>query len=366
MTSVTSVTSVTAHDPQPPVRALVVGLGAIGQRHARNLRLLLGERLVLSALRSRRDRRVITDTLALTGDDPEADCDGGVFTHLDDALAAGQDVVLVCNPTRLHVPVARAAIQSGAAVFLEKPVSDDLADAVALRDEAAARGATVAVGCQLRFHPALQSLQRIIADGALGRLVAVHVEEGEYLPGWHPYEDYRTSYAARRELGGGVVLTQIHELDYVQWLFGVPDRLFAVGGTIGSLDIDVEDTASVLALHHVDGRPLAVHVHLDYLQRPPRRTCRVVGEEGTVELDLRAPWLRWTDAGGRVVRHDTFDGFARSTMFVDELAAFLDAAGGRRAPEVDLAHAVDTMRIAAAVRSALDDRSLQILGGEPR
>src|SRR5204863_1605636 len=100
---------------------------------------------------------------------------------------------------------------------------------------ARSRDAVVAVGCQLRSHPALRRLHDLLAEGVLGRLIAVHVEQGEYLPGWHSYEDYRQSYAARRELGGGVVLTQIHELDYVHWLFGLPQRVFAVGGRLGSL-----------------------------------------------------------------------------------------------------------------------------------
>ena len=101
------------------------------------------------------------------------------------------------------------------------------------------------------------------------QIVAFKVEDGllwpyrivyEYLPGWHPYEDYRQSYAARRELGGGVVSTQIHELDYVHWLFGLPGRVFAVGGTLGSLDVDVEDTASAL-FEHVKVRQLLRRVH---------------------------------------------------------------------------------------------------------
>ena len=335
------------------MKALVVGLGAIGQRHARNLRALLGDELELSALRSRRDTRVVTDGLAVGAGHAEDDCNGGVFTDIGAALAAGPDIVLVCNPTRLHVPVAYAAVRAGASVFLEKPLSDDLQGVAELQALAAERQAVVAVGCQLRYHPALLRLRELLGKEALGRLVTAQVEEGEYLPGWHPYEDYRESYAARRDLGGGVVLTQIHELDYVHWLFGLPRRVYAVGGTLGSLDIDVEDTASALFHHHVDGRSVPVHVHLDYLQRPPRRTCRVVGEDGSIAVDLRAPSLVWTDADGRVVERDDYEDFERAHMFVDELADFIDCVRHHRAPEVGLAHAADTLRLALAVRRSL-------------
>jgi predicted dehydrogenase len=328
-------------------RALVVGLGSIGQRHARNLRALLGDDLVLSALRSRRQRGIVSDALEQCAGDPEDGCDGGVFDDLARALATGPDIVLVCNPTRFHVPVARAAVEAGADVFIEKPVSDTLDGVDALAAAARARGAIVAVGCQLRFHPALLRLREVLASGALGTLVAAHVEEGEYLPGWHPYEDYRTSYAARRDLGGGVVLTQVHELDYVHWLWGLPERVFAVGGRLSDLDIDVEDTASMLCAHRVDERPFPVHVHLDYLQQPPRRRCRVVGTGGTVEVDLLAPTVT---CNGAV---ETFPGFDRAHLFVEELRAFLRAVADRTAPAVGLEHAAATLRLALAARRSL-------------
>jgi predicted dehydrogenase len=123
-------------------------------------------------------------------------------------------------------------------------VSDTLDGVDALVDTVERRGLVAAVGCQLRFHPCLLRLRALLAGGAVGRIVAVRVAVGEYLPGWHPYEDYRGGYAARRDLGGGVVLTLVHELDYVYWLFGLPRRLWAVGGHLSRLELDVEDTAS--------------------------------------------------------------------------------------------------------------------------
>jgi predicted dehydrogenase len=189
----------------------------------------------------------------------------------------------------------------------------------------------------------------------------VQIEQAEYLPSFHPYEDYRTSYAARRDLGGGVIVTQIHELDYLQWIFGVPSRVFAVGGRLGSLDIDVEDTASALFEVTLAGSPLPVHVHLDYLQRPPRRSCRVIGEGGDIDIDLREPRLRWTDNDGNVVEEDHFPDHERSRMFMDEMRSFLGAARHEHPPEVDLAQAIATQRMAEAFRVSLESGSLQTL-----
>src|SRR5205823_6534316 len=106
-----------------------------------------------------------------------------------------------------------------------------------------------------RFHPCLARLQKIVEDGLLGRVLAGRVEVGEYLPDWHKYENYQQMYASRADLGGGVILSQIHEFDYLYWLFGLPRRIFTVGGHFSSLEIDVEDVASSILEFVVAGRP---------------------------------------------------------------------------------------------------------------
>jgi predicted dehydrogenase len=190
----------------------------------------------------------------------------------------------------------------------------------------------------------------------------VHAVQAEYLPLFHPYEDYRRSYAARADLGGGVVLTQIHEIDYVHWLFGMPSSVFAVGGRVSELEIDVEDTASALLAYKLDGKALAVHLHLDYLQRPSTRSCTVIGENGVIAVDLRQPSLTWSDAKGKVVREERYPGFERNQMFLDEMRHFLAAARREEPVEVDLAHGIDTLRIALAIRRSLSSGELERLG----
>jgi predicted dehydrogenase len=344
------------------VRALVVGLGSIGQRHARNLRSILGDDLTLFALRSRRGGCIVTDQLVSADGDPEADCDGGIFTDLDQALASGPDIVVVSNPTSLHAEIVDAAVRAGAAVFVEKPLSHALRGINELAQLVADRNAIVSIGFQFRYHPALLSMQALLDDRVLGRLISVHAVQAEYLPLFHPYEDYRRSYAARADLGGGVVLTQIHEIDYVHWLFGMPSSVFAVGGRVSELEIDVEDTASALLAYKLDGKALAVHLHLDYLQRPSTRSCTVIGENGVIAVDLRQPSLTWSDAKGKVVREERYPGFERNQMFLDEMRHFLAAARREEPVEVDLAHGIDTLRIALAIRRSLSSGELERLG----
>jgi predicted dehydrogenase len=124
-----------------------------------------------------------------------------------------------------------------------------------------------AVGYRMRFHPCLTLLYSLIQKQMIGRILAVRAEIGEYLAGWHVYEDYRQLYASKKELGGGVILTQIHELDYIYWLFGLPKRIFAVGGHLSSLEVNVEDTVDILMEYAKNGASIPISVYLDHIQR---------------------------------------------------------------------------------------------------
>src|SRR5262249_50754203 len=153
-------------------------------------------------------------------------------------------------------------------------------------------------------------LREIVNDRLVGDLIAVRATVGEYLPGWHPYEDYRQMYASRADLGGGVLVTQIHEFDYLYALLGLPRRVFTVGGKRSALEIDVEDTASTL----MDYDGLAVHLHQDYVQRPPSRSCEVVGSRGKVVMDLPTLSLTRWDDDGAVVERASWEGFDRNQL----------------------------------------------------
>jgi predicted dehydrogenase len=335
--------------------ALVVGLGGVGQRHVRNLRRLCGAGLRITAHRVRKREQVLTDHLEVEpGRDLCAAYDLQVEDDLGRALAQAPDAVFICNPSRLHMPVALAAARAGCALFVEKPLSHSWEGVDELIETVARRGLVGLVGYQMRFHPCLRGLREVLDRRLIGRVVGVRVQVGDYLPAWHPYEDYRHLYASRRDLGGGVILTQSHELDYVCWLFGLPVRVCAMGGHLGSLEIDVEDTASLLMECVVDGRTVPVHVHQDYVRRPPARTCEVIGEAGTVTADFHAPSVRVTDARGVTVEDVSFDAFARNDMFLDEMTHFLACVRGEAMPVVTIAEGARSLRLALAARESLD------------
>jgi len=330
------------------VRILIAGLGSVGQRHARNLRQLRGAGIELQAFRRRGLRHVVTDSLGRDDSfDVEADLGIRAFHDLDAALAAKPDAVFVCTPTSRHLEVAQRAAEAGCHLFVEKPISHSLDGVDALASTVARQRVVALVGCQWRFHPCVRALRALLLRETLGALHHAELEYAEYLPDWHPYEDYRQSYASRAELGGGVVLTQIHDFDLAWWLFGAPTAVRATGGHLSDLEIDVEDTVDAT----LDTRAGPVRVRQTFASRAARRTITVHGAGGSATLDLLAARLTTSPANlaPAVVHAD----YQRNRMFLDEAAHFLACVEGTATPAIPLADGIAVLRVALGVKQAM-------------
>jgi predicted dehydrogenase len=346
------------------MKVLFAGLGGIGQRHLRNLRTIRGDSVEVLAWRQRGLKTTLTEQLQVeAGADLEAKYAVRIVPELEPALETA-DVVFVCNPTRAHVPVALAAARAGCHLFVEKPVSDSWDGIDDLLELVRERRLVTFVGYQLRFHPLVTRLQALVRERAVGNVIAVRAEVGEYLPGWHPYEDYRAMYASRRELGGGVILSQIHELDYLYSLFGLPRRVFALGGHLSRLEVDVEDVASISLEFFTDGHLVPGHLLQDYLQRPPARTCVVVGDAGKITADFNAMTLNRWDEKGDLVETLSLPDYRRNEMFLDELRHFLSCIEMGKSTLIPLSEGVQSLRMALAARDSVETgRVIALTGG---
>ena len=315
------------------MKFLIAGLGSIGRRHFRNLR-ALGEHDIL----------LYRTHKATLPDDELAGVP--VETDLHDALAHKPDAVIVSNPTGLHLDVAIPAAEAGCHLFLEKPISHSMEGVDKLREAVARNGVRVLVGFQFRFHPGLRTVKDLLARGEIGQPVSVRAHWGEYLPNWHPWEDFRVGYAARPELGGGVVLTLCHPLDYLRMLLGEAEVAWSLTSNQG-LGLPVEDTAEV-GLRFANGA--VGSVHLDYVQRPPGHWLELVGTEGTI---------RWDNADGAVkifrVSNNDWEtvlppaGFERNTMFADEMKHFVAIMRGEQSPACTLEDGVKVLEMCLGI-----------------
>jgi predicted dehydrogenase len=340
------------------LKILFAGLGSIGQRHVQNLRTLLGDDVEILAYRMKRQSPLLNPDMTAR---PEINVETAYgirsFGNLADALQEHPDAVFVTNPNALHLSVALAAAREGCHLFIEKPISHTLTGIDELIEIVERKKLVALIGYQFRFHPGLRLIKSSIEKGQLGLLAAAHIVNGEYLPAWHPYENYRDTHPARRDLGGGCLSIQTHELDYALWFFGMPRNVYAVGGHLSSLEIDVEDTVSILMECDFRGRSLPVHIHLDYLQQPPQRICEIYGDAGKIKYDYYTNLIEIHEtATGKAAVH-RFENFQRNQMFIDELKHFLACVRGAEQPLVDLREARRSMAVAQAASKSLESRT---------
>jgi predicted dehydrogenase len=331
------------------MKFLIAGLGSIGRRHFRNL-VALGEKDIVFL----RTRKATLPDDELAGYPVETDIHDALKKHKPNA-------VIVANPTALHLDVAIPAAEAGCAILLEKPISDSLDRIDELQKAAQKSGSKILVGFQFRYHPTLNKARELIQSNALGKVLTVHAHWGEYLPQWHPWEDYRQSYAARADLGGGVIRTLTHPLDYLRYLIGEVESLWSFNGHISTLEMDVEDVAEI-GLKFSNGA--IGGVHLNYVQRPPRHTLEIIGTNGTLRWDnsdgtlhfqqLSMPFGSFSDNPPAPVTQAFVppDGFDRNQLFVSQTRHFIETASGEKEPVCTLEDGIIALRLALAAHAS--------------
>ncbi|HEV2495925.1 MAG TPA: Gfo/Idh/MocA family oxidoreductase [Terriglobia bacterium] len=328
------------------MKALVVGCGSIGRRHTENLRRLgVEEILAFDPDRSR---------------STSAASEYGV--QAVETLDAGYDqepqIVLICAPTSLHLELAYQALEHRCHVFVEKPLSHQLDGTESLIASARERGRVLMVGYNLRFHSCVCKMRGWLEEKRIGHVASARLHAGSYLPARHPWEDYRCGYGAKKNLGGGVILDSIHEIDYALLFFGMPETVNCLAGKFSNLEIDVEDVAEIL-LDYPDRK--VVSIHLDYLDRPPQRYAEIIGDGGVIRSNLvdstaqlfegeKNEWTRFRSRGGL------------NDAYVSEMKHFLECVSNATTPLVDGEAACRSLAVAeAAKRSAREHHPVTLL-----
>ena len=320
------------------MRFLVVGCGSIGKRHIRNLKTLKGGDVIAHDVQPERCREV------------QQEYGVEAYARLEDALAQKPDVALICTPTSLHIPPTLSAARSGCHLFIEKPLSHSLEGLDELVDVVARKNLVTLVGCNMRFHPGIAKMKKLLESETIGKVLCARVQAGQYLPDWHPWEDYRYGYSANRSLGGGIILDGIHEIDYITWFLGEVSQVFCFSGKLSSLEIDTEDTAEILLQFRTG---TIAEVHLDYVQRARGRSCQIIGEEGTILWDFSVKEVRLYRAQTKEwqVFPEEPD-YDTNQMYIEEMKHFLQCFEGKAKPAQDVNAGKRALEIALAAKES--------------
>lgn len=298
---------------------LIVGYGSMGQRHARNLRKICAKNGLSCSIDLLRTRST---------DAPEGI--RGVYTSKDQ-FPGTYDAIFITNPTATHYETLVDLIELSGAFFIEKPVFDrtdydlDFLD----REEK-----VLYVAAPMHYKPAISWLKEHFDFSEAFSLRSI---SSSYLPDWRPGVDYRKTYSAHKDMGGGVAIDLIHEWDYLQYLIGFPERVHSIIAKRSDLEIDSDD----VALYIADYGDKTAEIHLDYFGRVPLRKLEIFTKEDTVECDLLTDTISFLKAGEQIVLTEE-----RDDTQTRELEAFLEMIQGKRESTNDIEHALNTLVLA--------------------
>jgi predicted dehydrogenase len=210
---------------------------------------------------------------------------------------------------------------AGVHALIEKPLIVGRDTAQELDRVCRNKSAAMRVAYHLRFHPALRCIRSLINE-ANSNIFSIRAIWGEYLPNWHPGEDYRQSYAARVDQSGGPLLTLSHVIDYIIEMAGpvADSSLFRSSHKV--LGIDTEEVAS-LTLRHESGT--LTSIQLDYLTQPTRHYIEISCSNGVISYDFQRDVLNHSDTNSEATATFHFGDPAslRERCFEDQIDDFL-------------------------------------------
>ena len=306
-------------------KVAIIGFGSIGSRHLLNIVSVLNEQ-----------GKTFTVDLIRSGIGKNLDIEisqyiSNIYTSYD-FVPDDYDVIFVTNPTHLHFETVKYFVSKTKHMFIEKPVFDSVdisLELLNLKDDN-----IYYVACPLRYTDVIQYLKY---KCILKNVYSVRVICSSYLPEWRPNQDYRNTYSAHKEFGGGVSIDLIHEWDYITYLFGKPQQVLNMKGKFSNLELNSDDLSIYIARYP----NMAVELHLDYFGRKTIREIQIFTDEDTIIGDLTNSEIRYLKSEKVISFKEQRNDFQRK-----EIVHFFDIIDGRAVNDNDIVTAIRTLHLA--------------------
>ena len=330
---------------------LFIGLGSIGQRHFRNLK-KIGKNFKFFAVRKKNNSPKLDINNKVIGDK--------FLSHKNEITEITRTVskkinfhsIFVCNPSSMHLKTSLLYGKKTKNLFIEKPLSNNLRNINKLRKFIELNKINCALGFQLRYHPYLKKIKDIIDKENLGKIKKVYLRNSHYLPYHHKYEDYKNGYAAKKSLGGGVILCFTHEIDYANYLFGKPLNVFCSGGNKSKLKLDVEDFANIKINYTLKKNNFLVQIDLDFIERIEKRYCKIFFEKGYIYWDLKKDNLTVKKKNkSKIKLKSIFKN--RNDLFLKQLKDVMNSFKKRTKPLSNIHNGVSSLQVAMAAKKSM-------------
>jgi len=303
----------------------IVGLGSIGKRHLINLDKILTNRdaiYTIDLIRRDANREFDVKYKSIINN---------IYTETEE-IPEDYDVIFVANPTNLHYETIDKYAGKTRHMFIEKPIFDRIDinfDELSLNNDG-----VYYVACPLRYTEVIQYIRNQID---IEKVYSVRVISSSYLPDWRPKTDYRETYSAHKNQGGGVSIDLIHELDYIKYLFGKPQQVLNLRGKFSALEIDSDD----LSVYIIKYDNLLVELHLDYFGKSPIRELQLFTASETIVADLIKSEIRFLRENKIISFNED-----RNAYHLKELDYFFDVIERKYDNLNDIFNAYNTLKIA--------------------
>lgn len=277
------------------LKVCFVGVGSIAKRHIKNL----------SQICDKRGIELNMDALRREGSKDIPDGINNVYHDIKE-MSSDYDIIFITNPTGRHLESLISLCEKGRNFFVEKPAVSveqiEVGEKISLGNEG-----VIYVAGPLKFNAVIQYIKKNINPDDV---ISVRSISSSYLPDWRPGTDYRETYSAHKDLGGGVSIDLIHEWDYLTFLFGFPKKVFYLNGKKSDLEIDSDDYAIYIAEY----KNITVELHLDYFGRDTVREIELITKNGTVIGDIAHNKIRFLHTGEEIDFNEERDDFQKREM----------------------------------------------------
>lgn len=330
------------------LKGLIIGCGSIGERHLHNLKKIGVQNIG------------VYDTSKAIVDKISEKYNTKKFYNVDTALLFKPDFTIICTYPNSHVQLANVCIDADSHLFLEKPISSDLKGVKSMLEKAKSRKINVAIGYNLRFDRGLNLLRKKIQNNEIGTPMSILSQWGHNIKLWRPGLNYKNHYILQQ--GGGIILDDSHEYDYVRWLLDdEPISIYCQTKKANNIKTATESLATIILKFR---KGTIASFILDYIRPKYERECNVIGEKGNLEWEY-IPKNNFrknynTTALSKITtnfpnRKSKIENITIKVndMYVNEMKDFVQSILQNKKPKVDGWEGLKTLRIGiAALESA--------------
>jgi len=309
----------------------VIGFGSIGQRHVKNLISLGVKNIVLLRKIGKGNPHNLKE-----------------HTNITSFLDTCPDAIIISNPTSLHAKYLTIFLSENINLLVEKPLVGKIEDWKLVQNKLPQYKATGMTAFNMHYHPCVKETKLILGKGKLGKVYSARFFVGQYLPDWRPNSDYSKSYSAEMEMGGGVLFDLIHEIDLAINLFGKPSgKILHFVNKLSDLKINTEDLVEML---YRTNENKIISIHLDYLTHGYKRYIEIIGEKGSMNVNLNSNIIELVYRDGRTIKK-SFKNFKRNDMYINMLSSFINSIKNSKTSPLPLRQGLISNHIAIDLRN---------------